>query len=508
MSLNQILFDKPDMRNLNFDAHFKDLFDSTSDLIHFVGIDGEILKANPAWLNTLEYRSEEVIEQNIYGFISPLFREQYKIHRAHVIANSVVADIEFAFVSKTGKKILVEGQVGCVYDLGQPVYTRGVFRDVTAKRRIENDLEKNQRRFRTFIENAPMAVVIIDQHQIVQEWNPKAEDIFDYQTGEVLGRPLADIIIPQQYREAHARGMAHFLKTGEGPVLNKTIEISALHKNGHEFPVNLSISSVKIDDDWLFIAFISDITEQKKLHQEIIRHQADLLLVKIEEDKKDQFLSMASHELKTPLTSLKAFLQLLERKNIHNSSFQLFGKASGYVRKLEKLVSDLLDISKIKADKVVYQFEDFSFYRFLTESVHNVQLFTESHQIIIEHCDDAICKGDILRLEQVIHNLLTNAVKYSPDATVVCVNARIDQNNMIVSIKDFGIGIAPEYINEVFNRFYRVEHLDMKFQGLGIGLFITKEIVERHQGKLWVESEKGKGSVFSFSLPVNQIGSN
>lgn len=490
------------MKNLNFDAHFKDLFENTNDLIQFVDIEGTILKTNPAWLKNLEYEANEVIARSAYDFISADSYQIYKTYRDQVIYGKSRANIEFQFISKYGAPIIVEGHIGCFYEDDLPVYTRGVFRNITAKREAEILLKKNQSRLNAFISNAPSAVIIIDQNQTVLEWNPKAQDIFGFMYSEVLGQPLADIIIPHQYREAHARGMAHFLNTGEGPVLNRTIEVSALHKNGKEFPVSLSISGVQIDGSWLFIAFISDITEEKRLQQEIIHNEAALLQAKKEEEKKDQFLSMASHELKTPLTSLKAYLQLLERRNMSDTAFPLLGKASSYVRKLEILISDLLDVSKIKEDRIEYKIEKFSFRKFLKESIEGVQLFTDSHQIIIEHCDDAICSGDINRLDQVIHNLLTNAIKYSPAADKIIVNARIHDHHMLTSIRDFGIGIASENQTQIFHRFYRVDNADMKFQGLGIGLFISKEIVERSGGQLWVQSKPGEGSLFSFSLPI------
>lgn len=204
-------------------------------------------------------------------------------------------------------------------------------------------------------------------------------------------------------------------------------------------------------------------------------------------------------------TCLKAYLQLLERRNRSYPDFPLIDKASGYVRKLETLISELLDVSKIKADKVIYNLEKVSFERVLRDSIEGVQLFTETHQIVIEHCDDVTCFVDIGRLDQVIHNLLTNAIKYSPSADTIVVNSRIEHDQLITSIRDFGIGIAAENQKDLFTRFYRVDQPDMKFQGLGIGLYISKEIIERHHGKIRVESEPGKGSVFIFSLPVHHL---
>jgi two-component system, LuxR family, sensor kinase FixL len=491
------------MKILNLDANFQDLFDHTSDLIHFLDIEGRILAVNPAWASHMGVCKEEVEGRNIYDFIDPQSRESYQSYRNLIVNRVGVTDIEFEFRGRDGGKVLVEGQIGCVYQDGKPVYTRGVFKDITSRRAAEVALGRNQQRLAAFLNSAPSAVIIIDEYQTVLEWNPKAESIFGFRSDEVLSRPLGDIIIPAQFREAHARGMAHFLRTGEGPVLNKTIEVSALHKNGYEFPISLSISSVKIEGNWLFIAFISDITDYKLLQQEVIRNEAALLQSKVLDDKKDQFLSMASHELKTPLTSLKAYIQILER-NISSGTalpLQFLGKASEYITKLENLISDLLDVSKIKADKVTYNIEEFQFDHFLTETVESLRYTSSTHRIILEENVSATCRGDKMRIEQVIQNLVSNAIKFSPAAGEITIGSRLRNNEIEVYVSDQGIGISPDKLNNVFDRFYRVDDNEMKFPGLGIGLFISRDIIERHKGQLWVESEPGKGSTFYFSLP-------
>ena len=142
-------------------------------------------------------------------------------------------------------------------------------------------IRQSEKRLKTFFQSGPDAVIVINENQQILEWNPKAEIIFGFTANEVIGKPLSETIIPHQYRDAHIRGMSHFLKTGEGPVLNKTIEITALHKKGHEFYVNLSVSNVKMGDEWIFIAFLSDITERKKTEEALIHKEAELLQAKL-----------------------------------------------------------------------------------------------------------------------------------------------------------------------------------------------------------------------------------
>ncbi len=493
------------MTTLNFDNHFKDLFENTSDLIHFLTIEGHIELVNPAWLNTLDYELYEVVGRSVYDFIHPDFHANYKQKRAAAISDCKIEELETAFVSKSGKLILGDGQIGCSHNENRPLYTRCVFKNITDKRKAEKQVEESERRLKTFFKSGPDAVVVINQRQEILEWNPKAESIFGFLAEEVMGKPLSETIIPVQYREAHKKGMAHFLVSGEGPVLNKTIEITALHKKGHEFYINLSISNVKIEGEWIFIAFLSDITERKKTEEALIRKEAELLQAKLLEEKKDEFISIASHELKTPLTTIKAYAQLalaLCNDNCPDAVKQYLKKVDQYTVKLNFLLNDLLDVSKINAGKLSITQNEIEFSTYLSEALTSMQQVTSDHKIILNKNEPAKVKIDTLRVEQVITNIISNAAKYSPGKEEIIVNAEKDDNEVIVSFKDFGIGIPKEKIDKVFTRFYRVEEASKEFSGMGIGLFISSEIIKQHGGKIWAESVEGEGSTFYFSVPV------
>ncbi|HEX8608817.1 MAG TPA: GAF domain-containing sensor histidine kinase, partial [Pedobacter sp.] len=219
--------------------------------------------------------------------------------------------------------------------------------------------------------------------------------------------------------------------------------------------------------------------------------------------KKDEFLSIASHELKTPLTSIKAFNQLMRRTHDPAKLSGFIGKSSMQIQRLEKLVNDLLDVTKINAGKMQYNMQPFDFAQMLKESVESVQHVTATHEIILNADIKVDFTGDRLRVEQVVNNFLTNAVKYSPGGKKVLVNAKLHEYNVTVSVQDFGIGIPQDHLSRLFERFYRVDNTAMRFEGLGLGLFISSEILKRHMGDFWIESEVGKGSTFYFRLPVN-----
>jgi len=232
----------------------------------------------------------------------------------------------------------------------------------------------------------------------------------------------------------------------------------------------------------------------------------DIQALKELERQKDDFLSIASHELKTPLTSIKAFNQLMCRSEDPERLRGFAEKSATHIRRLEKLVQDLLDVSRINAGKMSYAPLPFDFSAMLQEVTENMQQIAPLHQLIIRHSDSLTYTGDHVRIEQVLLNLLGNAVKYAPSGGDIILESRIVQHGLVVSVQDFGIGIAPEHLAKLFDRYYRIDDTSMRFEGLGLGLFISAEIIRRHGGSLWIESEPGKGSTFFFRLPLHPHG--
>jgi len=244
-----------------------------------------------------------------------------------------------------------------------------------------------------------------------------------------------------------------------------------------------------------FIGSLTDITDQI--------HAEDAILELMY--KKDEFLSIASHELRTPLTSIKAYAQLLAKTaNPDEKSFPFINKTLIHVARLEKLINDLLDVSRINSGKMDYDLEVFQFEDLLKNSVEAFRDVTPRHKVILSNMAQGFVMADRQRIEQVFNNLLNNAAKYSPDADTIEVNAITENGYVIVSVHDHGVGIAKQDWGLLFERFYRSEKTYNKFQGLGLGLFISSEIVKRHHGEIWVDSEPGNGSTFYFKLPLYQ----
>lgn len=266
-----------------------------------------------------------------------------------------------------------------------------------------------------------------------------------------------------------------------------------------------------IDNNYLKILplVIENTIKHKEAENALIRSLVELEQSMELQRKKDEFIGIASHELKTPLTSIKAYIQLLERElqggnsnTTHLLNFVL--KTNNHISRLEALIAQLLDVSKIQAGKLQYVMEPFSFDEMVKDTADAMQHIAVGHKIIINGSAGIAVEGDRQRLEQVLTNYLTNAVKYSPGADKVLINVTKDDQNVIVEVRDFGIGISEEHQQHLFDRFFRVEDRTHRFSGLGIGLYISKEIITRHHGKVWVKSEVGKGTSFFFSIPLRQ----
>ncbi|MXV13929.1 hybrid sensor histidine kinase/response regulator [Hufsiella ginkgonis] len=227
------------------------------------------------------------------------------------------------------------------------------------------------------------------------------------------------------------------------------------------------------------------------------------------EKKKDEFISIASHELKTPLTSIKAYLQLSER-SIHDGNSgttrQYLQRTMVQLDKLNNLIADLLDISKIESGKLKFNKKHFDFEPLLNSAIDIIRQTHDGVRIILTGKANVQVFGDEVRIEQVLINYLTNAFKYSPGTKEVYVDVSTSPDNqLVVKVKDNGIGIPAEKQAGIFDKFYRVEETSHRFQGMGIGLYICAEILRRHNGTYQVESEEGKGSTFSFTLPISGV---
>jgi len=273
-------------------------------------------------------------------------------------------------------------------------------------------------------------------------------------------------------------------------------EVENRYKNGtdgtYRWHLNRAIPLRNDDGEIiLWIGAATDIEEQKR-----------------EMERKDEFIGIASHELKTPLTSLKGYLQLIasyKKDDLPPAVKTYIDKAVISINKLQHLVNDLLDVSKIQAGRLEYRLNQIDISELVRQCIENAAHIYPAYEFKNEAQPNLVVNGNAERLEQVLMNLVNNAVKYSPGNKNIIVRAIQFKDSVRVSVTDFGIGLSAEQIDRIFERFYRVEDKKYMTSGLGMGLYISTEIISSHNGKISVQSEPGKGSTFYFELPLLSV---
>ena len=267
-----------------------------------------------------------------------------------------------------------------------------------------------------------------------------------------------------------------------------------LHKNGKHIWIESAMTNL-MDDPNVNAVVINyrDITERRLL-----------------ETQKDDFISIATHELKTPVTSIKAYAQVLQSrfaKEGNIKAVEMLSKMDVQLKKLTGLIGDLLDVTKVDGGKLQFHEGLFDFNELVTEIINEMKLTTSKHTITKHLVGTTTIQGDRDRIGQVITNLLSNAIKYSPHDQKIIVTTSGNKKEVTLSVQDFGIGIAKDQQDKVFERFFRVGDAEDTFAGLGLGLFISSEIVKRHGGRISVKSPGRKGSTFCFTLPIKRNAS-
>jgi two-component system sensor histidine kinase VicK len=355
--------------------------------------------------------------------------------------------------------------------------------DVTEQVKARKEVEKAEEKTRFAIEAANVGTWFLDVETREFIVSPRLKEQFGYYADMVAAA------IPDEYREKVTRGVEKAIATGrnyimEHPVIGHHDQKKRwVRAYGKLYPND----SGKLSH---FSGLIIDVTEQKQ-----------------DEMRKSDFIGMVSHELKTPLTSLSAYAQMLYSKARNNDdgfTLSALEKVNIQVKKMSAMINGFLNVSRLESGKIFLSKHDFELSELVGEMISDAKLTMGSHTITFTHSEPIMVNADIDKVGSVISNLLSNAVKYSPRGERIEVECRLVNNAAQVSVKDEGIGIKPQDIDKIFDRYYRVESSHTKtVSGFGIGLYLCAEIVQRHDGKIWVESEKAKGSTFYFSLPVN-----
>jgi PAS domain S-box-containing protein len=362
--------------------------------------------------------------------------------------------------------------------------------DITEHRFSEQRLRESAEKFRLLIENAFDIITILSEEGVIIYESESISKILGYSPHERVGKKIFTdpIVHPEDLNTKKAA----FQRALDDPEKIVRTEFRLQHKNGSYRDIeavylNL-ISNPRIEG---VVATYHDITDRKKV-----------------EKQKEEFVSIASHELKTPVTSLKAYAQILEDNFIKakdKKSADLLEKMNKQVDRLTTLITDLLDFTRIQGEKLKLREENYNINELISEVVEEMQRTTKIHKIVTKLDRSVQMWGDRYRTGQVLTNLLSNAIKYSPHAKKIIVSSKLEKNLVRVCVQDFGLGIKKEVLDKVFERFFRVSESKLNtFPGLGLGLYIADEIIKRQGGTINVKSTDGKGSTFCFTLPLKR----
>jgi len=371
----------------------------------------------------------------------------------------------------------------------------------------QNSIE-NEKKITKIINAALDAVIIINGKGNITHWNPQAVKTFGWTRAEVMHKEMGQFIIPHQHHQSHTDGMAHYHKTGKGPVLNKRIEITAVRKSGETFDVELTVIPIELSDNTIFAAFVRDITEAKRAKQALIeaREKAEASA-----RAKERFLANMSHEFRTPLNAIYGMGELLERTNVSPKQQQYLEVLKVSAQNLLVIVNDILDASKIDSDTIEIENIGFRLRDILFNIIQTEKTKIADKDIELEwHLDTKVAPvllGDPVRIHQILLNLTSNASKFTKEGKVQLFAELVEEDarhqKIKFSVKDTGIGIEKEKIQTIFESFRQEdESITRRFGGTGLGLSISKNLVHLFGGNLEVESEKNVGTCFFFTLTL------
>jgi PAS domain S-box-containing protein len=372
------------------------------------------------------------------------------------------------------------------------------------------EVSESAARVRAVINAALSAVVVMDAAGKITDWNARAEQMFGWTRSEALGRMLSETIIPSRYQESHRRGLDRFQATGEGPVINQLVELSALRRDGTEFPVELSISVLTTDGLVAFCGFITDIT-QRKLAEEEIRSFNQKLEQKVQErtvelemanKELEAFSYSISHDLRAPLRSIHGYMNIFSEEyagKFDGEATRLVNIVLKNALKMGQLVDDLLGFSRLGRKELLKHTVSM---KDMVEGVWEEQKqFTDGRQIefILKELPDA--HADSVTLRQLWVNLISNAIKYSRDKekATIEIGSEEKEDMLIYYVRDNGVGFDMKYYKKLFGVFQRL-HSDHEFEGTGVGLAIVQRIITKHGGTIWADAKPNEGATFYFSL--------
>lgn len=365
--------------------------------------------------------------------------------------------------------------------------------------------------FKALFEYATVGILVISSDGRIALANPCVEKIFGYNPDELLGKQL-EILIPDSFKSIHVKYREHYFNKPKARPMGYGLDLYAINKAGNEFPVEISLGHYRLEDEMLAVAFITDITERKKYHEELeqkVKERTLELTQMLEREKelneiKSRFVSMASHEFRTPLSTILSSASLVEnytRSDDEDKRRKHLDRIKSSVKNLTDILNNFLSLDKLEQGKLEMNKEEFDLKEFISDTVEDVKSLLKPGQYFsISHEGPALTFQDKKILRNILLNLLTNAIKYSKEGDVIKITSDLTFDKVSISVIDNGIGVPVDEQKNLFGKFYRAKNAE-NIQGTGLGLNIVSRYLDLLNGHIEFKSAPDKGSVFTFSYP-------
>ncbi len=501
------------------EAYLQNLVENAGDPIIASNMEDRITSWNPAAMAIFGYTKEEALGKPISLIRSAEEAEKITGLLEAVKNGEVITIDEAPRLRKDRTLVDMTLTLSPIRDAkGAIVGISGVYKDITERKRAEELLRASEERTRLTVDAAYDAFITIDANGLIAGWNHQAEVTFGWSREEALGQLLAETIIPPRYRDAHTQGIKHFLATGEGPLLNKRVEITALHRDGHEVPVSLTITPIRLGDSYIFSAFAQDISgrkgeeELKKYVKELIHSNMELQKAQTQLLHAEKLSSIGtlvagvSHEIMNPLTIVTLQLHMLQSEIESQKPEEIRSSCDIMKTQVERILGitqNLLqfarqrkpEVKPLRVENILEQVVRLLEYQYRADSV----------EVVREYAPDVPeIDGDEDQLGQIFFNFLANARYAMPKGGQITLGTQSCSRDgapwVRITVKDTGTGIPSDVQKRIFDPFFTTKP---EGKGTGLGLSISYGIIKDHGGDIEVQSREGKGTTFLVELPAS-----